>query len=368
MENYDNRIRLSSAALLRKRAEEQLGNKAPELNLPLDQETARQIVHELEVHQIELVMQNEELREARYEVEAALEKYTDLYELAPAGYFSLDRTGNINAANLAAANLLQIERSLIIGRSFEHFIVEKYRPTFAAFLAMAFNSRSEEACKVVIINNVGARINVQIGASLSSSGTECHIALIDLSGQKKAESVVIEIATSDSLPTVADKLELELCVFSLREAVETSLTMFKDKALEENVTLQMDIAAEADERIVADEGKLKQILFSLLANAIRFTPADGTVNVSAVRDGDFIKITVTDTGIGIRTEELPNLFQAFTQQDSVYSAAYKGSGLCLAMTRQVVELHGGTIWAESEFGAGSRFSFTIPFRNCMGIT
>jgi signal transduction histidine kinase len=167
---------------------------------------------------------------------------------------------------------------------------------------------------------------------------------------------------------VADKLELELCVFSLREAVETSLTMFKDKALEENVTLQMDIAAEADERIVADEGKLKQILFSLLANAIRFTPADGTVNVSAVRDGDFIKITVTDTGIGIRTEELPNLFQAFTQQDSVYSAAYKGSGLCLAMTRQVVELHGGTIWAESEFGAGSRFSFTIPFRNCMGIT
>lgn len=106
--------------------------------------------------------------------------------------------------------------------------------------------------------------------------------------------------------------------------------------------------------------KLKQILFNLLSNAVKFTSTAGAVNVSAVRDGDFIEITVADTGIGIREEDIPKLFQAFTQLESVYTKGFEGTGLGLALTRQLVELHGGRIWMESEFGKGSRFSFTIP--------
>jgi CheY-like chemotaxis protein len=84
------------------------------------------------------------------------------------------------------------------------------------------------------------------------------------------------------------------------------------------------------------------------------------VYVSAVRDGDFIEITVADTGMGIRKEDIPKLFQTFTQLESVYTKEYEGTGLGLALTKQLVELHGGRIWLKSEFGTGSRFSFTIP--------
>lgn len=187
MDIYNYHSPLSSAAMLRDRAEERMGARTPEMFLPQDREATQRIVHELEVHQIELVMQNEELREARYEVETALEKYTDLYELAPVGYFSLDHSGNISAANLASANLLRIERSLLIGRSFEQFISEEYRTSFSAFLATAFTSRNDEACVIVIIDNVNTPVCVQIGASISASGEECHLALIDITGQRAAE-------------------------------------------------------------------------------------------------------------------------------------------------------------------------------------
>jgi CheY-like chemotaxis protein len=114
--------------------------------------------------------------------------------------------------------------------------------------------------------------------------------------------------------------------------------------------------------IVADQRKLKQILYNLLSNAVKFTPAGGTVHVSAVRDEDFIEITVADSGIGLRQEDIPKLFRAFTQLELVYTKEYEGTGLGLALTKQLVELHGGRIWVKSEFGTGSRFIFTIPLR------
>jgi two-component system CheB/CheR fusion protein len=164
------------------------------------------------------------------------------------------------------------------------------------------------------------------------------------------------------------KMELELSAFSLRETIETSLIMLKEKAQKGGVELQMELAPEVDERIVADQRKLKQILFNLVSNAVKFTPPDGTVKVSAVKSAEFIEVTVTDTGMGIRKDDIPKLFQAFTQLESVYTKEYEGTGLGLALTGQLVQLLGGTIRAESEFGAGSSFSFTIPLRNTTGIT
>ena len=107
---------------------------------------------------------------------------------------------------------------------------------------------------------------------------------------------------------------------------------------------------------------LKQILFSLIANAIRFTPAGGTVDVKSVRDSDELIITVADLGTGIREEDLPNLFEAVTPLESVYTPKNDGAGLSLPLTRQLVELHGGTIRVESTFGTGSRFSIRIPLK------
>jgi signal transduction histidine kinase/CHASE3 domain sensor protein len=156
------------------------------------------------------------------------------------------------------------------------------------------------------------------------------------------------------------KMELLLTEFSLREAVDSSLMMLREKALKGGITVCMNLAPEADVNIVADERKLKQILFNLVSNAVKFTPESGTIDLTAARDGEFIEITVADSGIGIKAEDIPKLFQPFTQLESVYTKTIEGTGLGLALNRQLVELHGGRIWVESHIGTGSRFSFTIP--------
>jgi len=156
------------------------------------------------------------------------------------------------------------------------------------------------------------------------------------------------------------KMELELSEFSLLESLNASLMMLKEKALKGGISLNMELAPPDDLRIVADQRKLKQILFNLVSNAVKFTPAGGEVNVNAFKHGDFIEISVTDSGIGIREEDIPKLFHPFTQLESVYTKEYEGTGLGLALNRHLVELHNGKIWVKSEFGKGSRFSFTIP--------
>ena len=158
------------------------------------------------------------------------------------------------------------------------------------------------------------------------------------------------------------KMELELSSFSLRDSLEASMTMLREKALKGGLDIRLDLAPEADLQIEADQRKLKQILFNLLSNAVKFSSADATVRVSAARDGDFIEVTVQDTGIGIKGEDIPKLFHPFTQLESVYTKGFEGTGLGLALTRQLVELHFGRIWVESEFGTGSSFSFAIPLR------
>jgi PAS domain S-box-containing protein len=169
------------------------------------------------------------------------------------------------------------------------------------------------------------------------------------------------------------KMELDLSSFPLRDSLEASMVILREKAMKGGLEFRLELSPEADVCVVADQRKLKQILFNLLSNAVKFTQAAGVVVVSARRDGDFIEITVADSGIGIRDEDLQKLFQAFTQLESVYTKGFEGTGLGLALTRQFVEMHGGRIWVRSEFGAGSRFIFTIPVslvcdREAKGIT
>lgn len=197
----------------------------------------------------------------------------------------------------------------------------------------------------------------------------------------------------------AGKLELNISAFPLKEVLNHSLIMLKEKAMKHNITLTLDIQPEADIQIEADMTKLKQIMFNLLSNAVKFTKDGGSVRVSARRvrsselgvgsegressesvgeseekiysqlptqgsqlNGDFIEISVEDTGIGIKPEDMEKLFREFSQVESPYSKQFEGTGLGLALTKRLVELHGGRIWAESEYGKGSKFSFVIPIK------
>ncbi len=120
----------------------------------------------------------------------------------------------------------------------------------------------------------------------------------------------------------------------------------------------------AELRVQADPGRVRQVLLNLLSNAIKFTPDGGRITVVAapVNGGSIseVRIAVSDTGIGIAPEDQPKLFKEFSQLDASASRKYEGTGLGLALSRQLVELHGGTMGVESEMGKGSTFWFTLP--------
>lgn len=180
---------LISAAELRRRAEEQLNIQPPEKRLAHEHETQR-LLYELQVHQIELELQNAELRQTRDEVETALEKYITLYDFAPVGYFTLDSKGAVSAVNIAGACLIGGARSRLIGRNFRQFVAATDRPLFTEFLGAVLTSRIKEVCEVELLNKGNKKVNVQIEAMVTASGQEFHVVVIDITGRRHAEDAL----------------------------------------------------------------------------------------------------------------------------------------------------------------------------------
>jgi len=112
--------------------------------------------------------------------------------------------------------------------------------------------------------------------------------------------------------------------------------------------------------IRADERKVKQVMLNLLSNAVKFTPDGGKIAVRAMLDTDHVEVAVEDTGVGIAPEDQDVVFDEFKQVGRDYTKKAEGTGLGLALTRRIVELHGGRIWLESTPGKGSTFTFTLP--------
>ncbi len=159
----------------------------------------------------------------------------------------------------------------------------------------------------------------------------------------------------------AGKMELEPSHCELEGLIRDSLVLIQERATLHALHVDFQFVGGGGTGILADERKLKQILFNLLSNAAKFTPDGGSISVEAEYGKDEIVIRVSDTGIGIAGEDLERVFEEFEQIDSSYAKTQQGTGLGLALTRRLVELHGGRIWAESEgAGKGSTFTFTLP--------
>lgn len=166
------------------------------------------------------------------------------------------------------------------------------------------------------------------------------------------------------------KLELKCEEFEIGGAIEAVLITLKGLAHKKSLGIDT-VLHNPGERIVADLVKFKQIMYNLLSNAIKFTPENGKISIHTTlnrNERDFIEVAVSDTGIGIATEDYPKIFEEFKQVDSSYSRKYEGTGLGLALTRKLVELHGGKIGFESKVGAGSTFRFSLPVNSFAQIS
>lgn len=158
----------------------------------------------------------------------------------------------------------------------------------------------------------------------------------------------------------AGKIEIVKEKISLSANISESINLVKEKAFKHNIFINQDFDQQLD-FIDADKQRLKQILFNLLSNAVKFSkPEGGTITIKTRKEGDMAKISVSDTGIGIKEEDIGKLFHEFCQVSPDISNKYGGTGLGLAITKKLVELHGGNISLESKFGEGSTLTFTIP--------
>jgi signal transduction histidine kinase len=158
----------------------------------------------------------------------------------------------------------------------------------------------------------------------------------------------------------AGQVELEVTSFSLREALERGVVMVRERATNDGV--QVALAGNGGvELVTGDERRISQVIFNLLSNAVKFTPAGGAVDVRVTRVDGEIRVSVTDTGPGIAAEDHHRIFEEFQQTEAGVEQR-EGTGLGLALSKRLVELHGGRIWVDSELGKGSTFVFTLPPR------
>jgi signal transduction histidine kinase len=171
--------------------------------------------------------------------------------------------------------------------------------------------------------------------------------------------MLLELTEADTGPVALqpDRVEMDEMVGEVLAALSA---VAKAKQVELQAALDPELPT-----VVADRRKLAQILHHLVSNGIRFTPPGGRVTISTRRAGTpeagEAEITVADTGIGIRAQDLQRIFLSFEQVDASEARRYEGAGLGLAVVRRLVELHGGRVWAESEGeGRGARFIVRLP--------
>ncbi|MBD2667153.1 PAS fold family [Richelia sinica FACHB-800] len=202
------------------------------------------------------------------------------------------------------------------------------------------------------------------------------LATVERSGKHLLELIndILDLAKIE-----AGKLELKLAPVSVMSLCQACITMIRLQAVKKNLTLEVNIP-EGLADIFIDERYMRQVLINLLSNAIKFTPEGGKVKLEVkiepgqqrqwdltssspdVFDSSFILFSVADTGIGIAPEDVKKLFQSFVQIDSSLSRQYAGTGLGLALVKQITELHGGWVSIHSELGKGSCFCVRLAYQ------
>ena len=279
----------------------------------------------------------------------------------------------------------------------EDLVRERTKELEAAKDAAEAGSRA----KTEFIANMGHEVRTPLNAVIGFS----EVLLDGLSGalnvkQKEYTANILESGKNlrDLILSVlafseaeSGRMELQATRFPLKDVLGSSTAIVREQAMQKKITLTLALDPDADIELEADYGKFSQIMFHLLSNALKFTPEGGSVHVTARRvqrsefkvqsetkgselktknselDRDYMEITVEDTGIGIKPEDMPRLFKEFTQLEAPITKQYKGTGIGLTLAKRMIELHGGRIGVNSEFGKGSKFTFVLPVEQRMDV-
>ncbi|MFN0075317.1 MAG: PAS domain-containing protein [Prosthecobacter sp.] len=181
---------VTDTADLRRRAERRLREQSAKAERLETQANGLRILQELQIHQIELEMQNEELKQAKAALDAGLEKYTDLYDFAPVGYFTLTSNGTIHQVNLTGSSLVGMDRSQLVGRRFGLLLATEQRPAFNAFLTRVFVDETKQSQDYELLREGQPSMFVNIEAKRMLNGVECHAVVVDITERKQVEDIL----------------------------------------------------------------------------------------------------------------------------------------------------------------------------------
>ena len=427
----------AAAAKLRRRAEARLrdqrkGQPPARRGQPLGERSKAgkqnseadivRVLHEVEVHQIELEMQNQELGEARDKMEALLEKYTDLYDFAPVGYLTLDREGAIREANLALASLLGIARSALVNRRFGLFVSPADRTVFDAFVQRIFASKVRQGCEVTLKAEDRPPVDVEMEAIVFESDQACRVAVTDITAHKRAEAdrlilnklestgilagglahdfnnlltvILLDLELAHALTPPGEELaqlleEAKKAALAASGLTQQLITFAKGGTMVRKPTRLSEVIQEsvrpalsgsmvrcefflAEDLWVAevDAGQIGQVLRNLVLNAREAMPQGGVVFVRAenvvlsaqeppsLPAGEYVRVSIADQGAGIAPDVLPKIFDPYFSTKE--RGNQKGMGLGLTICHAVIQRHGGAISVKSEVGVGTTFHIHLP--------
>jgi PAS domain S-box-containing protein len=406
---------------LRQRAEALITQETPQVVNPSVEELKR-LLHELSVHQIELELQNGELRAAQTDLETSRRKYIDLYEFTPVGLLVLGQDARIQEPNTTFAAMLGITRHKLITRDFTTFIAPESQDTFYAFYRGVKTRQSLQQCEVNLLPLNQAFLTVRLeGVALAQSNGETtyRISVSDVTAQKEAESQRLELAAerhrikvlADFVRDLSDDLRTPLTgmVTSLYMITKSSdkdaqiqkvedlshylfqlnaiLDQLQQMAVLDNL-VQLDLHPEDlnrlitevcqsfNSQVVAQKVKLTRRLDEtlplipldinhmdrairyVLENALRFVPQKGAISVETSQSNGQVIIEITDDGIGIEADILPHIFKRFFKTEAQHRKS--GAGLGLPMAKKIVELHHGTIDVTSVVGIKTVVKISLP--------
>jgi PAS domain S-box-containing protein len=398
---------ISAATGLRIKAEEHLKAKKPGVVfVGTDVETQR-LLHELEIHQIELEMQNAELRQSRDDAEKSLEKYSDFYEFAPVGYFTLNLNGAITSVNLRGASLVGVARPRLLGQRFGLLVTDGHRQIFTDFLDELFINRDKTACEVALTSRENRPLFVQLEAMASISGQECGLAMIDITERKQAENdlrnyasrlIEMEEELRNKLATeLHDEICRDLTVLGMNLAIiGDGMTGLAPKKLIERVKVSRKLTKEISHtarNIMVDLRPSELSDFGLLTTLRLFTDQFSKhtgieISVQAVESFPRFKVEKETALFRIAQEALINAAKyAATQivtiklwraDDKIWLAVVdegngflsaspsqikNSSGWGMRIMRERTELMGGNFHVDSTPGKGTTVSVVMPLED-----